>query len=286
MTNFQSLNYEYLNENQIDEELKCIICKQPLQSPVSLLVCNHTFCKGCIEVWLRQQQTCPTCRQPTVNSCPRMGIGRWQSPLQCSFVPINTRIVLNQLDRLLVRCLICQESNIQRCHFENHEEVCIKRTVPCPSADIKCTWSGPRDRLSSHMKECPFQQVRPIIEELQGNLNSAQTTQAELKKSVERLEGQVAFLLAFVNQGNPMGTKCDKSVNNCQLANENGFRSNKYYQCKICDQQIHPCRIALHTCSSNECICQQCVQNQYSYHEEENDDEHFFYNDDTEEQWN
>ncbi|CAF4286137.1 unnamed protein product, partial [Rotaria sordida] len=26
-------NYEYINENEIDDELKCIICKQPFEYP-------------------------------------------------------------------------------------------------------------------------------------------------------------------------------------------------------------------------------------------------------------
>jgi len=45
--------YEYMDEHAIDDKLKCIICTQPLQSPVSL-ACEHTFCQFCIETWIKK----------------------------------------------------------------------------------------------------------------------------------------------------------------------------------------------------------------------------------------
>ena len=128
-------DYEYINENEIDTELKCVICRQPLQSPVSLSACNHTFCTECIKTWLAQNPKCPTCRETVV---PRERNGPWTATAS-PYVPINSRIVLNQLDRLLVRCSLCDETNIQRYHWQTHEKNCIKKTVSCPSADIKCT---------------------------------------------------------------------------------------------------------------------------------------------------
>src|ERR1700722_6049864 len=178
----KQVDYEYVNESQIDEELKCTICKQPLQSPVCLLICNHTFCKECIKTWLSQTQTCPTCRQSTTNNnCSSNG---WRRSFQTlPFASINTRIVLNQLDRLLVRCTLCQETNIQRCHFKDHEQRCVKKMVSCPSVNIKCTWTEAKGRLAMHVNGCIFQQVRPIIDQLQAELNSARTAQAELQNS-------------------------------------------------------------------------------------------------------
>ncbi len=239
--------YEYLNENEIDDELKCVICKQPFQSPVSLFVCHHTFCKACIKIWLYQNETCPTCRQETVCSSNRS----FQAPI---YVPINTRIVLNQLDRLLIRCLICNETNIQRCHWKNHEKICLKRIVSCPSADIKCTWEGTRDLLSEHLKVCTFQQVQSIVDELK----LTRTTQLELQKSVHTLERKVAFLLKFINNGNLMSKKCTKSTNQCKYHNE----SNRF-NCSICHEYIHREQISLHACTG-DCICRSCVQSQYS----------------------
>ncbi|UJR16789.1 hypothetical protein I4U23_003688 [Adineta vaga] len=256
------VDYEYINENEIDEELRCTICKQPLQSPVSLVVCNHTFCRECIETWLNQIQTCPTCRQSTFdNSRRRFGEKLSIQPLP--FAPINTRIVLNQLDRLRVRCILCQESNIQRCHFKDHEQHCTKKIVSCPSVDIKCIWTGPKDKLAMHINECIFQQIRPIIEELQADVKAAKTEQVELTNSVELLEKKVVFLLAFINKGSPLVQNCSKPMHDCKYGSDQASQSNKFFCCNICHAQIHRNQIALHACSG-DCICQECLHDQYS----------------------
>ena len=68
-----SMSYRYLNEDAIDDELRCVICNDPFQSPVN-----------CIDRWYRQQTSCPFCREKGY-----------------LFVPVITRILLNQLNRLL-----------------------------------------------------------------------------------------------------------------------------------------------------------------------------------------
>jgi hypothetical protein len=253
-------DYEYINENEIDDELKCVICKQPLECPVSLSICHHTFCKQCIELWLNQNETCPTCRQVTTTYHSERHNRSFQTPI---YVPINTRIVLNQLDRLLIRCLLCNETNIQRCNWKNHEKICLKKIVTCPSADIKCRWEGSRDILSIHLNNCTFQQVRPIIDELKNELKLARITQNQLKKSVNILERKVDFLLKLINKGNLMTQNCTKSINECNY-NLNGESSSQSFRfnCSICHEYIRREQISLHACSG-ECICHSCVNSQY-----------------------
>jgi len=252
-------NYEYMDENKIDDELKCVICQQPLQSPVSLSICNHTFCKDCIKTWLSRNQTCPICRQVITRHYGRNNMQSFRTP---TYLPINTRIVLNQLDRLLIRCLLCNETNIQRCHWNNHEKTCLKKTVSCPSADIKCTWEGSRDTLSIHLQKCPFQQVRPIIDELKNELTSIQTTQIQLKNSVNILERKVAFLLQFINNGNIMAQNRIKSANESKYDTNDGSNRNFRFVCSICRKYIPRDQISLHACSG-DCICRSCVNSQY-----------------------
>ncbi|CAF2551340.1 unnamed protein product [Rotaria sp. Silwood2] len=239
-------DYEYINENEIDDELKCVICKQPLEYPVSLSICNHTFCKVCIQIWLYRNQTCPICRQVTKNYFEKNN----QSFQQSSYVPINTRIVLNQLDRLLVRCLLCNETNIQRCHWKNHEKYCSKRIVSCPSANIKCPWKGSKDTLSIHLNNCLFQQVRPIIDEL---IN----VQIELENHINILERKVTFLVKFINNRNIMTQNCTKSANE--------LNRTRQFICNLCNQYIQREQILLHACSG-DCICRSCVNSQYLGH--------------------
>ena len=259
-----SSDYEYINENdQIDDELKCVICKQILESPVSLLVCQHTFCESCINTWLRENETCPICRQPTI--CVYSG-GYHPSLRTPAYVPINTRIVLNQLARLHVRCLRCDQTNIQRCQWENHQKTCLNRIVACPSADIQCPWQGARDVLAIHMNDCPFQQVRPIIDKFKAELNSARTAQTELQKTVDTLNRKVDFLLTFINNGNIMNKNCTTTTTTakeCQYQDESNrsFR----FTCSICREYIRREDVAVHACDG-DCICRVCVRSQYSDH--------------------
>ena len=211
MASSKQVDYKYVNETQIDEELKCAICKQPLQLPVSLLICHHTFCQECIGKWLIQNQSCPTCRRSTTNRT-QSSFGSVSAFYATPFVAINTRIVLNQLDRLLVRCTLCEESNIQRCHFKEHEQKCAKKMVSCLSADIKCPWTGQKDTLETHVTSCIFQQVRPVIKDLQGELESSRSERVELKNSISLLKRQVTFLMAFVNKGIVMTPSCKQSI--------------------------------------------------------------------------
>jgi hypothetical protein len=265
-------DYEYINENEIDDELKCVICKQPLESPVSLSKCHHTFCKKCIKIWLDRNQTCPTCRQVTIGQ-----VGRSYRSFEVpTYVPINTRIVLNQLDRLLVRCSLCSETNIQRSHWKNHEKNCLKKVISCPSADIKCPWEGSRDALSIHLNNCAFQQVRPVIDELKNELKLTQITQTTLQNSVKTLERKMNFLLKFINHGNLMSQNCTKPTNECKY-NTTGesYRSHRF-NCSVCHEYIQREQISLHACSG-DCICLSCVNSQYSDHNQrwETQNEHY-----------
>ncbi|CDU16722.1 hypothetical protein YYC_03672 [Plasmodium yoelii 17X] len=60
-----SLPYYYINN--LPEDLKCSICLNDLQHNEcarTLLLCNHTFHKACIDLWLIRSATCPNCKSP------------------------------------------------------------------------------------------------------------------------------------------------------------------------------------------------------------------------------
>ena len=71
--------------DDVKKELECSVC-QELFSEVNepkILKCLHTFCKNCLEAWLRRQRegqlSCPTCRQ--VTECPNSNINSLPSNL-------------------------------------------------------------------------------------------------------------------------------------------------------------------------------------------------------------
>ncbi|KAH7722233.1 intracellular protein transport protein USO1-like protein [Aphelenchoides avenae] len=49
----------------VEVKAKCIICTMPfLINNVTVGTCGHPFHMGCLSRWLRDHQTCPTCRKP------------------------------------------------------------------------------------------------------------------------------------------------------------------------------------------------------------------------------
>ncbi len=152
-------SYSYMNEDEIDDELICAVCQQPFREPVSSIQCHHTFCKECIIACLNQERLCPVCRADSSYE---------------HYQPIGSRALLNQLNRLRVRCDACQARNIQRGDFEGHTQNCPNWIIPCIAADIRCTWQGMRNRLANHVNSCPFQRIRPIVDDFNGQINRLQ----------------------------------------------------------------------------------------------------------------
>ncbi|CAF3434402.1 unnamed protein product [Rotaria socialis] len=149
MTN---IDYEYVDEISIDENYKCSICSRPFKQPVTT-PCDHNYCQDCIQNWLNQNRlSCPTCREPLSTD---------------DLTPITTRLVLNILDKLLVKCSQCQQSGIQRGNLNDHiTKFCPKILVICTASDIKCPWSGTRDELKSHLSTCYYEQLRSVLTQL------------------------------------------------------------------------------------------------------------------------
>jgi len=64
--------------DDIKKELECPVCQEQFSdgNEPKVLQCLHTFCKSCLEGWLRQHRggalTCPNCRQRT--ECPKNNI--------------------------------------------------------------------------------------------------------------------------------------------------------------------------------------------------------------------
>ena len=149
------MNYEYMDKASIDKDLNCEYCTNPLVEPVST-PCKHTFCRVCIENKIRK--TAGACAKPKCKN---------KSMTIEDLTPVTERIVLNMLDRLLVKCLSCGMTNIQRGFFEKHvTKICPKAVVLCSAADIKCPWTGSSDQLKQHLVSCAYEQLRPVLLEI------------------------------------------------------------------------------------------------------------------------
>ena len=71
--------------DEVKRELECSVCQEQFSetNEPKILKCLHTFCKSCLEAWLRQQGggalSCPTCRQ--ITDCPNNDINSLPSNL-------------------------------------------------------------------------------------------------------------------------------------------------------------------------------------------------------------
>jgi hypothetical protein len=52
---------KWMDPDNISEHLHCAMCMDVFDEPVCGR-CGHSFCKSCYDDWLRQHDTCPTCR--------------------------------------------------------------------------------------------------------------------------------------------------------------------------------------------------------------------------------
>ncbi len=140
-----------MNDLSIDPDFRCPICLDPFDDAVST-PCDHTFCRECIETSIKYNRACPICRLRSLSNN--------------NLKPAN-RIILNEVDRYIVICLMCNQTNIIRGDFQEHaNKLCSKANVSCPAANIRCPWTGPRDELKSHQLLCLYEQLRPILNEL------------------------------------------------------------------------------------------------------------------------
>ncbi|MGH0170303.1 UNVERIFIED_CONTAM: hypothetical protein FKN15_058579 [Acipenser sinensis] len=98
-------NHLYDYQDEVDDELSCLICLQPLLCPMDT-PCGHTYCFQCLDNFLREQDFCPVDRQRlNLRQCRRSSL-----------------LVRNLLDKLLVLCPFQKDCGLkmQRCELEPH----------------------------------------------------------------------------------------------------------------------------------------------------------------------
>ncbi|KAG9248676.1 hypothetical protein BJ878DRAFT_327425 [Calycina marina] len=113
----QHIDYRALTyADTVNENLICPICKVAFVDPVDT-ECEHTFCKECIAHALEHNDVCPFDRNPLP---------------QPATLTRSHKIVINQLDSLLVECSSCR-AHVPRSMLRNHlDRYCKEALVDCP----------------------------------------------------------------------------------------------------------------------------------------------------------
>ncbi|XP_028655326.1 ligand of Numb protein X 2a [Erpetoichthys calabaricus] len=98
-------NHLYNYQHEVDDDLVCHICLQPLFQPLDT-PCGHTFCYKCLRNFLQEKDFCPLDRKK----------------LHFKLCKKSSILVHKLLDKLLVSCpfaAVCPEV-VQRCDLEAH----------------------------------------------------------------------------------------------------------------------------------------------------------------------
>ncbi|KAG5849693.1 hypothetical protein ANANG_G00074450, partial [Anguilla anguilla] len=67
-------NHEYLYQEEVDDDLMCHICLQPLIQPIDT-PCGHTYCTECLTSFLLEKDFCPVDRAPLLlQTCKKSSI--------------------------------------------------------------------------------------------------------------------------------------------------------------------------------------------------------------------
>jgi len=107
MSQLTKTKFKYFEEDKIDSDFKCAICKDPFTIPVTHISCGNTFCKLC-----------------TVNlrECPKCGLDVNSSDF------INAAVIIRKYVNLLkVHCPIC-DTVVESLNLEYHLKTCA---IPC-----------------------------------------------------------------------------------------------------------------------------------------------------------
>lgn len=78
------------------EDFKCGICLEIFENPIMISICEHVYCRQCIDDWLKTDTSCPEDR----------------TPIQESDLKPPPRMIRNFYDRLRIKCEFVDVSKI------------------------------------------------------------------------------------------------------------------------------------------------------------------------------
>lgn len=165
-------------DEDVDSELECQLCCQPLFNPVIHNSCLTMYCNACFSVWYllffnshstQKADMCPVCNESDKSVS--------------STVP---RVIVERLENLNVLCPYCSDEVI-RGRYNLHIANCPEVPFECKSA--LCSWKGKQSELSEHTNQCPFVVIQPLLVEMAQKINMQ-------SQYIKQLESKVVALSA------------------------------------------------------------------------------------------
>ena len=116
----QEENHEYMYKEEVDDDLMCNICLQPLIRPIDT-PCGHTYCQECLTSFLLESDFCPVCRAALMlQSCRKPSL-----------------LVHKLLDKLTVACPFTEHCSHTMARGELHDHI-KSRWVRLPGLSVGC----------------------------------------------------------------------------------------------------------------------------------------------------
>ncbi|CAM4979897.1 unnamed protein product [Rotaria socialis] len=164
--------YEYIDKESIGSDLICLLCHNPFIDP-TVTQCGDTYCRQCIEKYMRNGSHCPS------QSCNQLLSTDHLIPPSHNFISI--------LDKLKVRCQLCEKTNINRGTFDEHIKTsCPECILDCPGKNIGCQWFGSRNEHNEHTKTCLFEKLGRMVDILYKVIENQSLDIEKLQKETQQ----------------------------------------------------------------------------------------------------
>ena len=62
----KKINRKFVSLANVSKYLYCCICEEIFNNPIRTKECGHTFCKTCLQKWVKYNKNCPLCRKNIV----------------------------------------------------------------------------------------------------------------------------------------------------------------------------------------------------------------------------
>lgn len=98
--------------HNINEDLRCIVCKLLFDNPITCYKCNTSFCTQCITKQLELHSKCPKCYQLIFIDLMKPDLAHekeYNSPFKCPHKDCHEVFLLKDLNRHLENCLFVRK---------------------------------------------------------------------------------------------------------------------------------------------------------------------------------
>ena len=160
--------------------LLCPICCRVLNIPTLTECCQQTYCKSCIERWLKTNDICPKDKRP----------------LRLASLRTAPDVLVNFIGNLRIRCL-CKEK-VRLCDVDKHQDQCPK------NFRMQCQHCGAfkHEHDDFECNNILVKSYQALLNKFQSLNDQVESERKEKKDQVDKLLKKISYLETFVKSDN------------------------------------------------------------------------------------